>query len=742
MNRKKFSLNTTTKFVLFLVWVSVVPLCIVGIISYTTSRSVIQQEVSTYTHTLLIRESDYLELLLQSAESLIANVSGVEEIKDALKDQDAETDTYTRLATHARIGYILNGYLNLKGLVSIDVFTTNGTHYHVGDTLSAENIDKETYNRIFAEADASKRLVLWTGVEQNINTDSSHKKVLTAAKAMRVINSEKLQEETLGLLLVTYSTDSIYDHFSQLDLGDGAYTMIIDTKNRLIYHPDKNLIGSRVSPSFIEELKSQPESFTTSFTGEEMLVSHTTSTMSDWLIVSLVPVSSLTINANAIRNTTGIALLIAFIFISLAAIVVNNMAVAPIRRLTELFKDIQAGRFHDSMRFSTDRTDEIGELLRWFNTFLDSLEAREQAEKEVLRAKEAAEAANERITHLNNRLTNENDRLETTLKELQATQEELVKSEKMAVLGQLIAGVAHEINTPLGAIRASSNNSADVLEHSIPQFPNLFRILPPDQQDRFFALLETSLHAKDKPPAKEIRKMKRKLREHLEDEGIEEADMIADMLMDMEVYGDCTPFIPLFKEQDVQFILNLAYDLTGLQKNTRTINMAVERASKVVFALKNYAHYDQSGEKVSSCITDGLETVLTLYHNQIKQGVEVVRAYDDTMQPILCYPDELNQVWTNLIHNALQAMSLKGTLELATRQVDGHVVVQVTDTGVGIPPDVQQRIFEPFFTTKAAGEGSGLGLSIVRKIIAKHDGDIQVESEPGRTTFTVRLPVH
>lgn len=741
MNRKNFSLNTTTKFVLFLVWVSVVPLLIVGIISYTTSRSVIQQEVSAYTHNLLIRESDYLELLLQSAESLIANVSGVEEIRDALKDQDAETDTYTRLATHARIGYILNGYLNLKGLVSIDIFTTSGTHYHVGDTLSAENIDKETYNRIFAEADASKRLVLWTGVEQNINTDSAHKKVLTAAKAMRTVDSEKLQEETLGLLLVTYSTDSIYDHFSQLDLGEGAYTMIIDTKNRLIYHPDKNLIGSRVSSAFVKELQTQPGSFTTSVTGEEMLVSHTRSKMSDWLIVSLVPIANLTINANAIRNTTGIALLVAFIFISLAAIVVNSMAVAPIRRLTEWFKDIQAGRFDGSIRFPVDRTDEIGELLRWFNTFLDSLEAREQTEKELLRAKESAEAANERITDLNNRLTNENDRLETTLKELQATQEELVKSEKMAVLGQLIAGVAHEINTPLGAIRASSNNSADALEHSIPQFPNLFRILPTEQQDRFFELLETSLHAKDKPPAKEIRKMKRKLRDQLEDEGIEEAAMIADMLMDMEVYGDCTPFIPLFKEQDIQFILNLAYDLTGLQKNTRTINMAVERASKVVFALKSYAHYDQSGEKVSSCITDGLETVLTLYHNQIKQGVEVVRAYDDAVQPIICYPDELNQVWTNLIHNALQAMSYKGTLEIATRQVDGHVVVQVTDNGGGIPPDVQQRIFEPFFTTKATGEGSGLGLSIVRKIIAKHDGEIQVESEPGRTIFTVRLPV-
>jgi signal transduction histidine kinase len=139
-------------------------------------------------------------------------------------------------------------------------------------------------------------------------------------------------------------------------------------------------------------------------------------------------------------------------------------------------------------------------------------------------------------------------------------------------------------------------------------------------------------------------------------------------------------------------------------------------------------------------LTEGIETILTLYQNQLKQGVEVIRNYRD-LPPILCYPDELNQVWTNLIHNALQAMANRGTLILEVTQVAAQAQISITDSGSGIPPEIKSKIFEPFFTTKPPGEGSGLGLDIVKKIITKHGGQITVESQPGRTTFSVLLPI-
>jgi two-component system, NtrC family, sensor kinase len=206
----------------------------------------------------------------------------------------------------------------------------------------------------------------------------------------------------------------------------------------------------------------------------------------------------------------------------------------------------------------------------------------------------------------------------------------------------------------------------------------------------------------------------------------------------MKVYEGIEPFIPLLTRSDSQKILELAYNLSGLQRGSQTIETATERASKVVFALKNYARYDQNNEVMKASIAEGVDTVLTLYQNYIKQGVEIIQNYTD-IPPIYCYADELNQVWTNLIHNAIQAMDNKGTLTIDITQNGAFVKVSITDSGQGIPEEIKSRIFEPFFTTKPPGEGSGLGLDIVQKIVKKHQGDIEVESVPGKTTFTVSL---
>ena len=139
-------------------------------------------------------------------------------------------------------------------------------------------------------------------------------------------------------------------------------------------------------------------------------------------------------------------------------------------------------------------------------------------------------------------------------------------------------------------------------------------------------------------------------------------------------------------------------------------------------------------------LQEGLETTLTIYQHQIRQGTELVCRYAE-MPPLRCLPDELNQVWTNLIHNALQAMNNAGTLTVDLKRVGDEAVVSIGDTGSGIPEEIRGRIFEAFFTTKPMGEGSGLGLDIVKKIVDKHKGRIDVQSEVGvGSTFTVYLP--
>lgn len=330
--------------------------------------------------------------------------------------------------------------------------------------------------------------------------------------------------------------------------------------------------------------------------------------------------------------------------------------------------------------------------------------------------------------------------LEQTISDLNRTQSQLVHQEKLAALGHLVAGIAHEINTPLGAIQASASNMDKALQEALFEIPHLSQKLKPEQQLLFFKMVMRSQNSEQRLSSSEKRALRKTMMQDLKDWGIEDARRVANLLLDMGITDNVQPFLPLIQHPDSDWILKLAYNLTRLPASNRTILKAVERVAKIVFALKNYARQDHSGQQQLAQITEGIETVLELYHNELKHGVEVTRNYQAEPE-VWCYPDELIQVWTNLIHNGLQAMGGKGSIVISVWQEDESCWVRFSDSGCGIPTEVQAKIFDPFFTTKKAGEGSGLGLHISHQIIEKHQGQIQLESEPGRTEFTIQLPL-
>jgi signal transduction histidine kinase len=332
-----------------------------------------------------------------------------------------------------------------------------------------------------------------------------------------------------------------------------------------------------------------------------------------------------------------------------------------------------------------------------------------------------------------------------TYKALQHAQATMVQQEKMASLGQLVANVAHEINTPIGAIKSSGQSISEALAQALRELPELLLDLGPQNAPPVLHLLQLLQRPASMLSSREERALGRELAAALEAQGVADARTHAATLVQCRVtVADVPALGPLLASTRLGEILAVVYNLALAFSNAANINTAVATVSRIVFALKAYARRGHTEEAQPMTLRESLETVLTLYNSKIKHGTELVCQFDSEGH-ILGFPDELSQVWTNLVQNALQAMNFSGTLTVAIApgagELQGQEVVSITDTGCGIPPEIQGRVFEPFFTTKPVGEGSGLGLDIVKKIVEKHYGRIWLESTVGQgSTFHVAIP--
>ncbi|MEZ4359885.1 MAG: ATP-binding protein [Kofleriaceae bacterium] len=336
-----------------------------------------------------------------------------------------------------------------------------------------------------------------------------------------------------------------------------------------------------------------------------------------------------------------------------------------------------------------------------------------------------------------------NEELGRTVADLRETQAQLVLSERLAGLGMLVAGVAHEINSPSAAIRGSVDALADVLARASSQVEGLTAAAPRRAAQIFAFLGPAALRLSHRrpPTGPAARQLTRSLAgplAQLGDRALAVASSLADLGADPEdaaallaAVGEDTSALPLA-------VAALA-DHVFLQRTASTINSAVARITRIVGALKAYSHLDQQATRLAVDLREGIESTLTLLEHALRDIVLECRFGDLPEVPV--FVDELNQVWTNLIQNAVQAMSGKGRLIIETALEGEHAVVRVIDDGPGIPEHAMPSIFEPFFTTKPKGQGTGLGLRIARQIVTKHEGEVSCRSRPGETCFEVRLPL-
>jgi len=322
--------------------------------------------------------------------------------------------------------------------------------------------------------------------------------------------------------------------------------------------------------------------------------------------------------------------------------------------------------------------------------------------------------------------------------------------EKLAALGKLSAGLAHELNNPASAVRRSTAGLRDALANLREANFSLCREELSDEVLEHLSDIEKEV-ATEMTGSPVMDALDRSDREDhiavwLERRGITRPWEFAPGLVEAEADDECLEKMSAqFPGKTLEFALRRMSATIEVEKTLRQIESSAARISDLVKAIKEYTYMDQSGDKEID-LHEGLENTLTMLHHDLKNGINVRRDYDRSLPKICAKGSDLNQVWTNLIDNATdalaeQAKAGRGQITLHTARDGGFALVDIIDNGPGIPPEVKGRIFDPFFTTKPVGEGMGLGLDTVYRIVRQHGGDIRVDSHPGETHFQVRLPI-
>lgn len=388
----------------------------------------------------------------------------------------------------------------------------------------------------------------------------------------------------------------------------------------------------------------------------------------------------------------------------------------PLVELQSLVRRMGQGQF--DLRARGGGLDETMALAREWNAMVDRVK--------------------ELTTGLELRVAERTQDLAQALEQTKTMQGQLILSEKMASLGQLVAGIAHELNTPLGAIASAQRTLDEVVSARWPLLLEALATLPPAQRTHVTNWLVRSATAA--PPTDTVtrRRVRKQLTARLEAVGALDPTETSERLVEVGLIDWSDEDLALLAGPEGQRLASAVADLALAQLSSRLIGLAAAKADRVIGALRIYSRHDTSRESTRIKLVDSLDSVLTLFQSRLR-GIEVVRKVPLGLT-LTADGDRIGQLWANLISNALAAMGNAGRLEIGAHLHEGFVVVQVIDNGPGIPEDLQHRVFTPFFTTKKAGEGSGLGLSICQTIVQEAGGTLTFQSRPGHTVFEVRLP--
>jgi len=389
MFRLSRRLNITQIFFLFLLLTSVLPVLALGTTSYSITQKTLKEQATDRAEQVVRERREYLDLQMGKIEDLVIGISGMQPLLQWLDQEENHRAAFNPEVTQVRIESILNSFNRSEDVVSIEIFSRSGSHYHTGPSPFDSPGGEALAAKICDEAAVSGQEVYWTGV-LDASPNDNIPQIQAAVRRLEIVDEETGLSKPAGFVMVLVNSYTLYQPFASTSLGRGGYMVVVDSHNRLVYHPDPAQLDELADSTLIVQLKDDAGGFTYLINGEQYLINYNRTRVDDWLVISLLPVNTLLEPANTINMITTVIILASFGIVAVAAMVINDNLVRPLREISNRVQRLQQGGLPDDENDLVEYQgkNELSELVRWFNLFVAGLKEKHQAEEALRRSEE------------------------------------------------------------------------------------------------------------------------------------------------------------------------------------------------------------------------------------------------------------------------------------------------------------------------------------------------------------------
>ncbi len=744
--------NITVKLLGYLLVAGIVPLTVLGFSALEISKRIVLEQAQSENIRVLGGFASYLSLYRDQIEDLATNIAGNEAVGGALRGaDDPEGSGYDSLNIRAQIGYTLNNYVRVRGLVSLDLFSSGGAHFHVGETLNASTVAPEIAAELLLRATQSASPNVWHGIGPNINHSSRYAQVTSVLRSIRYFSPKSGMHDTVGLLVISLSDDIMKEYLLRVPLPAGQQLMQIDPNGRVALHSNFHLVGQVFTPALMEMLRHAQGTQEFTLDGQQVLMDVKTAgqDQGDGYLVMLTPRQLVTSRVDHLTLTTAVLLALGLLGVLALTWRFARTVVRPIRAVSNGFNQLQRnpGVLHEPLP-APRSNDEIGQLVAGFNRHLLALNAQSQSASELLLAEVARHATeNMLITSMEALdeafvIFDDNDRLlfcNQKYRDVYRTSAEVI-----------VPGSSYESILRFGAERGQYPAAVGRIEEWVAERVALHR--------HGNAMLEQKLD-----DGRWLRIVERKTA----------LGQIVGFRFDITALKKAQESAEAASQAKSEFLANMSHEIrtpmnailgmlkllqnTGLDARQRSYAANTEGAARSLLGLLNdildfskveagKMSLDPRPFQLDKMLHD-LDVILSA--NMEKKGIPVrFDVQPDVPRHLIGDDMRLRQVLTNLGGNAIKFTS-RGEVVLSVcvteREVNAVVLeFAMRDTGIGIAPEKQEHIFSGFSqaesnTTRRFG-GTGLGLSISKRLVDLMGGELRLKSTLGEgSTFSFQI---